>query len=123
MSNRNQFYGLSTLVFLLSLGIVIVLTVIPSCSSPQSSNSVDKEGYRLIFDGKTLYGWKYDPAYWRVENGVLVGEITASTILKRNSFIIKEDLVTRDDRDVEARFDRLPRQRANHIVGLESIEG
>lgn len=96
MSNRNQFYGLSTLVFLLSLGIVIVLTVIPSCSSPQSSNSVDKEGYRLIFDGKTLYGWKYDPAYWRVENGVLVGEITASTILKRNSFIIKEDLVTRD---------------------------
>ena len=31
-----------------------------------------------------------------MENGALVGEITASTILKRNSFIIKEDLVTRD---------------------------
>jgi hypothetical protein len=52
-----------------------------------------KDGYQLIFDGKTLDGWEYDPVYWRVENGALVGEITPSTLLKRNSFIIKKDLV------------------------------
>ena len=41
-----------------------------------------------IFDGKTLKGWDGDPTYWRVENGNLVGEITPSTLLKTNSFII-----------------------------------
>lgn len=45
-------------------------------------------GFRQIFDGKTLGGWDGDPAYWRVEDGELVGEVTASNLLKRNSFII-----------------------------------
>jgi hypothetical protein len=26
-----------------------------------------------IFDGKTLDGWEYDPAIWRVEDGVITG--------------------------------------------------
>jgi hypothetical protein len=45
-------------------------------------------GFRQIFDGKTLDGWDGDPAYWRVEDGELVGEVTASNLLKRNSFIV-----------------------------------
>lgn len=47
-----------------------------------------KGGFVKIFDGKTLNGWEGDPTYWRVENGNLVGEITPSTLLKTNSFII-----------------------------------
>ena len=35
-----------------------------------------------------MKGWVGDSTYWRVENGNLVGEITPSTVLKRNSFII-----------------------------------
>jgi Domain of Unknown Function (DUF1080) len=50
----------------------------------------------MIFNGKTLDGWEYDPVYWRVEDGALVGEVTASTLLKRNSFIIKKDLILHD---------------------------
>jgi hypothetical protein len=45
-------------------------------------------GFKQIFDGKTLDGWDGDPAYWRAEDGELVGEVTASNLLKRNSFII-----------------------------------
>jgi hypothetical protein len=45
-------------------------------------------GFRPIFDGRTLDGWDGDPAYWRIEDGELVGEVTASNLLKRNSFII-----------------------------------
>jgi hypothetical protein len=45
-------------------------------------------GFRQIFDGKTLDGWDGDPAYWRAENGELVGEVTAVNLLKRNNFII-----------------------------------
>ena len=83
--------------------IIIISSVTSSCSSSKSSN-LDKDRYRLIFDGKTLDGWEYDPVYWRVENGVLVGEVTPSTLLKRNSFIIKKGLITRDfDLKVEYR--------------------
>jgi hypothetical protein len=47
-----------------------------------------KNNFHDIFDGKTLQGWEGDPTYWRVENGNLVGEVTPSSLLKRNSFII-----------------------------------
>lgn len=47
-----------------------------------------KDGFVLIFDGKTLKGWECDNALWRVENGSLVGEITADKLLKTNTFMI-----------------------------------
>ncbi len=46
------------------------------------------EGFVSIFNGENLDGWDGDPSYWRVEDGVLVGEVTEETILQRNSFII-----------------------------------
>ena len=48
----------------------------------------DEEGFRAMFDGKTLEGWDGDPKYWRVANGVMTGEITPETIIKSNTFII-----------------------------------
>lgn len=52
------------------------------------TNDVKQKGFVQIFDGKTLKGWEGDPAYWRVENGNIVGEITPTTLLKRNSFLM-----------------------------------
>lgn len=48
----------------------------------------DHEGFESIFDGKTLKGWDGDPAYWRVENGEIIGESTAEKPLKLNTFLI-----------------------------------
>ena len=45
-------------------------------------------GFKQIFDDKTLDGCDGDPAYWRAEDGELVGEVIAPNLLKRNSFII-----------------------------------
>ncbi len=39
-----------------------------------------------LFDGKTLDGWDYDPAMWRVEDGVITGGSTTEKI-KKNDFI------------------------------------
>lgn len=50
--------------------------------------SHDENGFKPIFDGKSLDGWEGDPVYWRAENGCLVGEVKPETLLKRNSFII-----------------------------------
>lgn len=66
---------LSLILILLALGF--------SCK-----NNEDKREFISIFNGKNLEGWQGDPTYWRVENGILTGEVTPETILKRNSFII-----------------------------------
>lgn len=47
-----------------------------------------EEGFKPMFDGKTLKGWDGDPKYWRVEDGEIIGEVTPETILKRNTFLI-----------------------------------
>jgi hypothetical protein len=48
----------------------------------------DEPGFTTVFDGKTLTGWDGDPKYWRVADGVMIGEITPGTIIKSNTFII-----------------------------------
>jgi len=67
------------------LGLLILL------SSNRGSGIVspgNENGFLQIFNGKTLDGWKGDPAYWKVEEGCMVGIVTPETILKRNTFII-----------------------------------
>jgi hypothetical protein len=43
---------------------------------------------QAMFDGKTLAGWDGDPAFWRVENGAIVGETRAGAMPKQNTFLI-----------------------------------
>ncbi|TDB60432.1 3-keto-disaccharide hydrolase [Arundinibacter roseus] len=68
----------------LSFLLPLVLLSFTACVGQKKS----KDGFVKIFDGKTLKGWDGDPTYWRVEDGNLVGEITPTTLLKTNSFII-----------------------------------
>lgn len=48
----------------------------------------DRAGFEPIFDGMTLKGWDGDPAYWRVENGAVVGQSTPENPVKQNTFLI-----------------------------------
>jgi hypothetical protein len=48
----------------------------------------DQTGFTPIFDGTSLKGWDGDPAFWRAENGVLIGESTAANPVKENTFVI-----------------------------------
>lgn len=57
---------------------------------PQSGEN-EKAKFVRIFDGKTLKGWEGDTRYWRVENGILTGEITPEKPLEKNSFLIWKD--------------------------------
>lgn len=58
--------------------------LLPYLSIAQKAN----DGFKPMFDGKTLNGWEGDPKYWRVENGEIIGEVTPETILKVNTFLI-----------------------------------
>ena len=65
-----------------------------NCGNPDSKASeiqqpeVEQTGFVPLFDGKSLEGWEYDPVYWSVKDGAIVGEITPETVLKNNTFII-----------------------------------
>ena len=52
------------------------------------SKEITEDGFVPIFDGKTLDNWKGDGIHWKVGNGSLVGEVTPSTLIKKNTFII-----------------------------------
>lgn len=45
-------------------------------------------GFEPIFNGKGLDGWEGDSKFWRVQDGVIVGETTADNPLKQNTFLI-----------------------------------
>ncbi|MCC7525902.1 MAG: DUF1080 domain-containing protein [Chitinophagaceae bacterium] len=77
------------------MAAVVLMT---GCQSAASTDNIGKnaeppvvtanDGFEKIFDGKTLNGWEGDTAYWRAENGDLVGEVTPDKLLKSNTFII-----------------------------------
>jgi len=45
-------------------------------------------GFKPIFDGKTLDGWKGDNTFWSVVDGTIIGESTAANPLDHNTFLL-----------------------------------
>ena len=50
--------------------------------------AAEEEGFKSIFDGKTLEGWDGNPKFWEVEDGAITGETTKDNPTKGNTFII-----------------------------------
>ncbi|SMC80054.1 protein of unknown function [Cellulophaga tyrosinoxydans] len=73
-------------IIYLAISLFVCLS---SCKTIKVSKEKETK-FQSIFNGKNLDGWYGDPTYWRIENGILIGEVTPETILKRNSFIIFE---------------------------------
>jgi hypothetical protein len=67
---------------------IVFLALLVTGSFNSFSQKKDKNGFIPLFDGKSLKGWEGDPVHWRVENGSIVGEVTAQTQLKQNTFLI-----------------------------------
>lgn len=74
------------------LGVLVVLLLAPSKAgaAPGESSTAEpgNDGFRPIFDGKSLEGWHGDPEIWRVENGEIVGETKPEKPIKMNTFLV-----------------------------------
>jgi hypothetical protein len=61
-----------------------------------STLHAQSQDFVAIFDGKTLTNWDGDPAFWRVENGAIVGESTPEKRVTQNTFLIWRGGTTAD---------------------------
>lgn len=75
----------------LALFTISVAWVFGSCNTQKPAHT-----YKPIFNGVNLIDWDGDSLYWRVENGAIIGEVTAATLLKRNTFLIWRGGTTAD---------------------------
>jgi hypothetical protein len=48
----------------------------------------DTTGFVQIFDGQSLNNWDGDPKFWRVEDGMIVGQSTPENRVPYNTFLI-----------------------------------
>ncbi|MBP7936816.1 MAG: DUF1080 domain-containing protein [Phycisphaerae bacterium] len=62
---------------------LVVLSVFPAPAA-----AAGDDGFKPIFDGKTLAGWDGDPDLWRVEDEAITGQTTADKPIKLNTFLI-----------------------------------
>lgn len=74
----------------------LMLLLISSSFVPVRTIQNENDGFKQIFDGKTLRGWDGDSTYWSVEAGCIVGTVTPATLLKRNTFLIWRGGLTSD---------------------------
>lgn len=77
-----------TAIAFLVLSIVNSIFAAPNFPIPLSNSS---NGFEQILDGESPSSWDFDPTYWKIQGGVLTGEVTEHTILKENSFAIWQD--------------------------------
>ena len=67
-----------------------------------SSASGQNDGFKQIFDGKSLDGWSGNQDVWKVEDGILIGETTTQRPLKKNTFLVWQG---GEPSDFELRFE------------------
>lgn len=93
---RNYLQIISKASMAIAIMAVVFLACVAQTPGQSPTAKVDETGFESIFDGKTLQGWEFDPKFWRVENGLMAGEVTAENTLKQNTFIIWRGGLTRD---------------------------
>ncbi|SFH93423.1 PVC-type heme-binding CxxCH protein [Planctomicrobium piriforme] len=89
-------------------------------------------GFKPIFDGQTLNGWRGKEGFWRVENGAIVGETTPEKPLDKNTFLVWDN-GTVDNFELRLKFRISGSEKANsgiqfrctqredgHVVGYQA---
>ena len=72
------------------VAVTVLLATSAQAQQPRGASPLDvadKTGFTSIFDG-TMNGWDGDPAFWRAENGALIGESSPQNVVKENTFLV-----------------------------------
>ncbi len=81
---------------MLTLRTTALIALIAMCG-----NAFSQEGYKELFNGKDLSGWKGRADLWSVEDGCITGRTSESNPIKENTFLIWDGKVS----NFELQFD------------------
>lgn len=98
-----------------TLCLVVALAAVVGTGGLRAAD--DDTGFVSLFDGRTLEGWRGDPALWKVEDGAIVG--TTDGNIPDNTFLIREGEF--DDFVLKIKF-RLHNHQGNSGVQYRSQE-
>jgi len=95
-----------------------LLALALSCAAPESETG--DQGFKAIFDGKTLDGWKApDMSYFSVVDGAITGEATPKHLPPYNQFIVWQGGTVKNF-DLRFRF-RVAGPKANSGMQFRSV--
>lgn len=69
------------------ISAVVLFAFLTGSFQPVSSQTT-KGKFVKIFDGKSFKGWEADTAFWKVKDGVAVGQVLPGQTIKTNTFLI-----------------------------------
>lgn len=85
---------------LLALAYIVILLSSASHGKVIGGNKIDSDRtdavFLQIFNGKDLTGWSGDPAFWSVEDGVIVARVGPDVEVKNHTYLIREAGEVRD---------------------------
>lgn len=122
-THLKSFWGVSSLAML--SGCLIFSGCHSSVANQDAQNETtqDSSGFISMFDGSTLKGWEGDTAVWHVEDGAIIGEITAeSTPLKANTFLIWSS-GTPSDFEITGEYEISPKGNSGIQYRSEEVQG
>lgn len=71
-----------------SIITLLLFFLLFSGGSLNAAHHKSADGFKPLFDGKTLKNWDGIDKFWRVENGAIVGETSADNPSKGNTFLV-----------------------------------
>jgi hypothetical protein len=72
--NRRHFFA--------AFCLILAALAVPAAHGQES------DGFKSIFDGKSLAGWEGNEKFWSVKDGAITGQTTAENPTKGNTFLI-----------------------------------
>jgi len=98
---------------LTTLSCALLLALPMAAETPNNTLTEEEraQGYRLLFDGKSLAGWDGDPEVWSVEDGTIVGS-TENKKIQANTFLISNGVYADFVLDAEVKL-------RNHNSGIQ----
>ncbi|MEO6723452.1 MAG: DUF1080 domain-containing protein [Ferruginibacter sp.] len=69
------------------ISAVVLFAFVTGSFQPAFSQTT-KGKFVKIFDGKSFNGWEADTAFWKVKDGVAVGQVLPGQTIKTNTFLI-----------------------------------
>lgn len=78
------------------------------------------DGFKALFDGKSLKGWEGRKDIWSVQDGAITGQTTSETKLRKNTFLIWRDGEL-EDFELRLKF-RLKSDKGNSGIQYRSVQ-